>query len=366
MAGDESSPADYREVIREIPGYDPYATAGDCTFDNKAAHQAIQFIESLNHIKGAKGGTKIELEPWQKAIVANLFGWKRPDGTRRYREVFVFVPRKNGKSLMAAALVLCVLFTDAEPGAEIYSAAADRDQAALVFDVAKSMVLGDDELSGLCKVYQKAITREELGSSYKAISRDANTKHGYNAHCVIIDELHAQPNRDLVDVLMTSTGARRQPMVVHITTAGFDRNSICYLKYDQARRVRDAKPGDTDNDPSFLPVIYEAPAESDWTDEKTWFAANPNLDVSVSLDYLRRECQHAKDSPAYQNTFKRLHLNIWTEQDVRWLDMSKWDLCGLTPIEAAELEGRECYAGLDLASTNDVAALVLLFPVEDA
>lgn len=345
------------KTIRLVPAYDPYANCGDCWFDEVAAARAVRFFEKyLTHVKGELANKPFSLEPWQVAIVANLFGWKRPDGTRRYREAFVFVPRKNGKTAMVAGLVNYVLFWDGEPGAEIYSAAADRDQARLVFEQAKGMVLQNQALSNHSRVYGNSIVRQEVGSSYKAISAEANTKHGYNSHFIVVDELHAQPDRELVDVLATSTGARRQPLIVHITTAGYDRHSICYEKYDYAGKVRDG----IIKDPYFLPVIYEARAEDDWTKPATWKKANPNLGVSVSLEYMERECRHAQDSPAYENTFRRLHLNQWTEQDVRWLSMAKWDE-GATPFVPED--GAECFIGLDLATTTDLCAMVAVFPL---
>ncbi len=181
------------------------------------------------------------------------------------------------------------------------------------------------------------------------------------AHGIIIDELHAQPNRELVDVLTTSTAARRQPLIVYITTADFDRDSICNEKYDYACKVRDG----VIDDPAFLPVIYEASSDADWTDPQVWAAANPNLGVSVSQEYLERECQRAQETPTYENTFKRLHLNMKTQQDVRWLSLEQWDACGGVEIDPNALEGKECFAGLDLSTTTDVSALVLLFKEDD-
>jgi len=358
----DSIPPEWREIIAAIPGYDPVATSGDCVFDAQAAGYAISWVETYcKHVKGALAGKPIKLELWEKAILANLFGWKRPDGTRRYREAFVFVARKNGKTTLLAAIVLLVLFTDEEPGAEIYSAAADREQACLVYDQAKGMVFQCPEMESRVKVYatSKTIWDAQTNSSYKAISADANTKHGYNTHLAVIDELHAQPDRDLVDVLMTSTGSRTQPLILHITTSDFERPSICNEKHAYAGKVRDGLIEDL----SFLPVIYEATIEDDWTSPATWAKANPNLGVSVSREYLERECARAQESPAYENTFKRLHLNIRTEQDVRWLQMAKWDACG-GPMP--NLAGKLCYAGFDLASTADITAFVLYFPEEHA
>lgn len=347
------------KTARLIPGYDPFATAGNCVFDEERAQFAIDFIqECCSHVKGALARTKFHLEPWERAIIANLFGWLRPDGTRRYREAFVFLPRKNGKTTLIATIIAYMLYCDGEAGAELYSAAADRDQARLVFEQVRGMISNDPDLLARAKVYQHSVVVGD--SSYKAISAEAGTKHGFHSHLIVIDELHAQPTRELVDVLMTSTGARTQPLVIHITTSDFERPSICNEKHDYASKVRDG----IIEDVAFLPVIYEASRDDDWKDPKTWAKANPNLGVSVSEEYLARECQRAQDSPAYENTFKRLHLNIRTEQDVRWLQMDRWDACN-APIDLAALKGRECYCGLDLATTTDIAALVLAFKDDD-
>lgn len=366
--------ASMRRCVEGIPGYDPVATAGPCHFDADAAQDAMDFFpECLKHVKGAKGGEPFVLEPWQQAIVANLYGWKRPDGTRRYRECFIFVPRKNGKTPLVSGIVLYSLFCDPEPGAEIYSAAADRDQASLVFAHAKGMVLQEVELSSRCKIYEvaRAIVREDTQSSYKVISAEANTKHGYNSNLVVIDELHAQPNRELVDVLTTSTGARRQPLILYTTTSDFERPSICNEKWDYATKVRDG----VLQDDAFLPVIYEAPKLWDghpadylslryYADEAIWQHANPNLGVSLSWEYMRAECRRAQETPAYLNTFLRLHLNVRTQQDVAHYDITQWDACA-APIDPEDLRGRPCWGGLDLASTSDLCALALIFPEDD-
>lgn len=342
-----------------IPGYDPVETAGDCTFDADRAMFAVAFIEECcQHVKGDLARKPFTLQPWQRAIVANLFGWYRPDGTRRYREAFIFLPRKNGKTTLIAAILVYVLYCDGENGAEIYSAAADRDQARLVFEQARGMVQQEPELNRRAHVYQHSIVVG--GSSYKTVSAEAGTKHGYNSHLVVIDELHAQPNRELVDVLMTSTGARSQPLVIHITTSDYERPSICNEKHDYASKVRDG----IIDDVAFLPVIYEAHLEDDWTDPAVWAKSNPNLGVSVSEEYLARECQRAQESPSFENTFKRLHLNIRTEQDVRWLQMDRWDACNKA-FDMETLAGESCWCGLDLATTTDIAAFVKVFKRDD-
>lgn len=329
-------------------------------FDKKAADAAVAFFEKLLvHSKGEWAGQPFVLQPWQREdIIRPLFGWKRPDGTRRYRRAYIEIPRKNGKSTLAAGLALYMLFADNEPGAEVYSAAADTDQARIVFDEARRMVESSPALSKYGTVYRKSIIVPMAGSTYRVISADAHTKHGFNASGVIFDELHAQPDRNLYDVLNTSTGARRQPMMVMITTAGYDRESICYEQHEYARQVLSG----VVDDPSFFAFIAGAEEGDDWTSPITWAKANPGLGVTIKLDYLQTECRRAMASPAYQNTFRRLHLNQWTNQDERWLDMHAWNVCD---GELPDLTGRECYAGLDLASTTDIAALSLIFPPED-
>lgn len=341
-----------------IPGYDPRNGAEAFWFDEDAARRAIDFFsECLTFTAGQWRGEPFILQPWQSAVTANLFGWKRHDGLRRYREAFILCARKSGKSEWAGGLGCLLTFADGEPGAQVYCAAADREQARLVFTAAKTMVAAEPELARRGNTYTNSIVVEETGSTFKVVSAEAYSKHGINAHGIIIDELHAHENRELVDVLITSTGARRQPLVVMITTADYARESICNEKYEYACKVRDG----IIDDPAFLPVIYEAPPDADWTDPEVWALANPNMGISISKEYLERECRRAQESPAYENTFKRLHLNIRTEQDVRWLPMDAWDHCGELPIQLTALKNQKCFAGLDLASTTDITALVLAF-----
>jgi phage terminase large subunit-like protein len=359
--------AELERLCREnIPEYDPWAgVEGRYAFDAVLARRALGFFHDvLVFVEGERAGEPFHLEPWQAAIVGNLFGWVDPrTRVRRYREALVFVARRNGKTSLAAGIALYLLLCDDEPGAQVYSAAADRDQAALLFRHASEMVMRHPSLSRRCRVYRafKSLEVAETGSIFRALSSDAHTKHGLSVHGAVIDELHAHPTRDLVDVLQTGTGSRRQPLVLHITTADYERESICNEKYAYAKKVRDGVFGDL----SFLPVVYEASADDDWEDPATWRKANPNLGVSVNEEYLRRECDRARESPAYLNTFLRLHLNLRTNADVAWLDMRQWDACagpdGFRTLEQ-ELEGQECYGGLDLASTDDLTALVLFFP----
>ncbi len=558
-----------QKLIRMLPGYDPFAQAGDCYFDEKAAQYVIDFVEKCcTHVKGELAGTPLLLERWEKAFFANLYGWKRPDGMRRYREAFVFIARGNAKTTLGAAVVNIGLFLDDEPGAELYSAAAEREQARLCFEITAGMIRNEPEMLSRAEILKYAIVVGD--KSYKALSAEAGTKHGFNAQLIVIDELHAHKTPELTEVLMTGTGKRRQPLVVHLTTSDYEREgSICNNKHDYASKVRD----DVINDPAFLPVIYEvntqphkesvqlvdvlgrldgicscntaptiqtvnllrevcvrhailggtkptvhpksgarntqtdqsglagcaqaatnngcstttpsisakpSPSESsgppsiatvvirpgrsgeksqptngrsphidgklstaylarstmacetpkagdapsvalpgtyasitailqawledssvpraiqesayseilpiicewhsatcsvqtarlssgkvlvdippdDWTDPMVWEKANPNLGVSVPLEYLERECKRAQIDPAFENTFKRLHLNIRTQQAYRLISMQQWDACA-GPVEIPE--GALVTIGLDGASTSDMASMVVCY-----
>lgn len=373
-------PKRWKDLLRKIPGYDPIATAGECRFNPAEAQKAVDFFpEMLRHVEGEIAGQPFKLENWQAAIVANLFGWQRQDRKgrwiRRYREVLVYIPRKNGKSPLASGIALYVFFCEQMKGKQCYLAAADRSQASVVFRHCKGMVEQEPLLKGKCKVYggtgseyqTRSIVREEEHSFLRVISADANTKHGGNTLLAVIDELHAQPNRDLVDVLSTSMSSENvpQPLMVFLTTADFERASICNEKHDYARKVRDGVLEDN----AFLPVIYEATLDDNWTDPEVWKRSNPNLGVSVSLDYLERKCKEAQEVMGFQNTFLRLNLNVRTQQDIRAIPMDQWDLCseGVTdPLlwrraTLERLKGARAAAGLDLGSVSDLTAFVLLF-----
>lgn len=346
-----------------IPGYDPAITAGDCWFDETAAKRAIDFFhECLTFTCAEWQGKRFKLQDWQHAIVWHLFGWKRPDGTRRYRKAFIYVARKNGKSELVAGLGNLLVFADNEPGAQVYCAAADREQARIVFNAARKMVEAEPELLSRSKVYLNSVVVHETGSVLKVVSAEAYSKHGINAHGVIIDELHAHPTRELVDVLTSSVGSRRQPLTVFLTTADYDREgSPCNEEYDYAVKVRDNAlmiP-----DPYYLPVIYEASRDDDWTDPAVWAKANPNLGVSIKLDNLTEEYREAQQKPTKENVFKRLHLNMRTSQANKIIPLERWDACrrdySETDMEASQ---ESCFGGLDISSTTDLTAFVLFFP----
>ena len=330
-------------------------------FDRARADRALDFIENCcHHVKGELAGELLKLNQWQREITRAIFGWIKPDGTRLFRDVYIEVPRKNGKSTWGAALGLYLLFADGEKGAEVYSAAADREQAAIIFSVAKGMVEAEKDLNDVADSFVKSIIYEATASGYYVLSSDVPTKHGKNSSGILFDELHAQPNRELYDVLKTSTGSRRQPLLIMFTTAGFDRHSVCWEVHEYAQKVIDGSV----IDPAFLPIIYGATEDDDWTAESTWKKANPNYGVSVKADYIRAECEKAKVTPGYENTFKRLMLNIWTEQETRWLQMSTWDIGAQLPFDVEALKGRRCFGGLDLSDSNDLTSFVLVFPPE--
>ena len=323
----------------------------------------VAIINRLTHTKGPSAGQPFNLRPWQeKKIVRPLFTLDRQTGKRRYRMCLLMMPRKNGKTELIAALAIDGLMFDGETGAEVYSAAADKDQAALAFNVAAQMIRNDRELAAECDILdsQKRIVHRRSGSFYRAISAEAYSKHGFNASRVLYDELHAAPNRELWDVLTSSTGARAQPLTVAISTAGYDRHSILYELYAHAKAVLETPA----LDPAFLPVIFEAPIGADWTDEKVWRAANPALGDFRSLDEMRTACARAQAIPAQENNFRRLYLNQWTEQAERWIALAAWDACQ-APIDRASLRGRRCFVGLDLSTTTDLTAAVAVFPNDD-
>lgn len=329
-------------------------------FDQQKADRAIRFIEKLRHVKGEWAGKPFVLDEWQRKIISDIFGTVDENGFRIIRTVYIEIGRKNGKSQLASAIALCLLYVDGEPGAEIYSAAGDRDQASIVFNVAEQTVNQEPALKNRSRVYT-ATKRIVYGNSfYRVLSSEAGTKHGFNAHGIIFDELHTQPNRDLWDVLTTSVGTRRQPLIVAITTAGFDRQSICWEVHEYARKVRDG----LIVDPSFYPALFCLPENADWEDEANWHKVNPGLGKHRSLEDLRREYQKAKYSPAFVNTFRRLYLCQWTQSDERWIDLKKWIDCGNT-IDPITLLKKKCWCGLDLSHIWDLSAFIMVFKIEN-
>lgn len=329
-------------------------------FDEQEAFRVSRFFNAtLTHPKGGTGAPKpFLLEPWQESFVTNLMGWKhRSTGFRKYRKAYCEIPRKNGKTTLAAGLLVYMLLVDKENGKEIYSAASTREQAGLLFDIAAGMIKNSPMLEKRCEVI-KSRKRIVTDSGYfQACSADAGSIHGTNPQLVVFDELHLQKNREMWDNFLTGFGARDQPLFVAITTAGHDRSSVCWEQHEYARNILNGNI----TDDSFYPLIFSADQDDDWTAESTWEKANPCLDVSLKREYLRAECKQAQEIPGLENSFRRLHLNQWTEQENRLIPMADWDKCEVA-MNLEEFHGRPCFCGLDLSSSRDVTAFVLVFP----
>lgn len=351
---------------------------GGYWFDAETADAACEFVERLvRHWKGEWAGQPFRLLPWQREIIRDVWGWKRPDGTRKYRTVSIWVPKKNGKTALAAAMALLLLFLDGEAGAEVYSAAGDRKQAELCFMDARNFVVSSRELAKRSMLFTRRILYPRTKGWYEALSADAPTKHGFNVYGLIFDELHVQPNRELWDTLRLGTVARRQPLTISISTAGvYDEDALWWQEWQYALAVirsrtsdaaakrnpllRDVEPFD---DPSHYAVIYAAKPDADPWSEKTWKEANPSLGHTLKVEALRDISRKAQQNPAEQAAFKRLHLNIPSESTEGGVDMDAWRTrcAGELRIE----DGMECWVGMDLSSKLDLTAVVAVFVHED-
>ncbi len=350
--------------MRKLENYKPTRfMAEDSVYNKEAADYAVAFIEALKHTKGIWAGKPFDLIDWQEQIVRDLFGILKPNGYRQFNTAYVEIPKKQGKSELAAAIALLLTCGDGEQRAEVYGCAADRQQASIVFEVAADMVRMSPALSKRVKLLAstKRIIYLPTNSFYQVLSAEAYSKHGFNVHGVVFDELHTQPDRRLFDVMTKGSGdARTQPLFFLITTAGTDTQSICYEVHQKAEDILEGRK----QDPRFYPVIYGTSEKDDWTDPEVWKKANPSLGITVEIDKVEAACESAKQNPAEENTFRQLRLNQWVKQSVRWMPMAKWDACGFA-VDSAGLEGRVCYGGLDLSSTTDITAFVLVFPPED-
>lgn len=348
----------------DAPGY----VAG-AWFDPSAVERFLRFSLLLQHGIGRWAGAPVRLFDWQvRHEFGPALGWKHPDGTRIIRTLVVLIPRKNGKSTGASALSLYLWCADREPGAEVYAAAGDRQQARRVYDAAKQMAETSTAIRRKAAGGLKRSVLEYPPSNaiFRALSSDGGRQHGLNVHGAVIDELHVHKHRGLVDALETGTGSREQPLVVIISTADEgDSTSIFAEKYEYLEAIS----GGHTADPTTYGVVFAADPAADPFEEATWEAANPGLDLTVSRDYLRQQANRAAATPGYLNEFLRLHLNIRTKVGTRWLDLARWDDCDPGPgpgralsLDLADLEGRACYAGLDLSSTTDLTSLSLWFP----
>lgn len=325
-------------------------------FDEFAADRAVAFFPRfLRHSIGKLAGQPFELDDWERQIVREVFGWKRADGTRRYRILYIEIPRKNGKTTLAAGIGLYLLFADGEPAAEVYSVATDTAQARISLTEGRRQISKTPFLLERSMQSRDAIVYPATMSAWRVLSATSGNKDGLNAHGVLFDEVHALRHRDLADLMHTSTGARMQPLEVYITTAGTDQKSYCWELHQRTLKVANGELVD----PEFCGVIFAADPEDDIQDPETWKKANPSLGRGLSMDYMAAQARHAAEWPSYENAFKRLHLNIWTQQDVRWIPMRLWDLCNFHPVSLEELRGRECWGGLDLSTREDLTALAL-------
>lgn len=339
-----------------------WSDCGKYWYDGAAADAAVDFFSQHLRLTDAEwAGRPFILEAWQADdIIRPLFGWKRRDGTRRYRRGYVWVPRKNGKTELAAGVALLALVADGEMGGQVYSIASDKEQASLVFDKATAMVNMSPTLSRLLECFKPSIFCPELNASFKPLSGRPGGKHGLSASGIVGDEVHEWKSGELYTYVHQSTAARRQPLEFLISTAGIAQG----YGFEQWKYCQRVLAGEIDDDETLI-VIYAADPDNDWTDPATWAMANPNLGVSVKPEYLAAECEKAKASPRHENDFKRYHLNIWTEQATRWLQMEQWGPATNRWADSAfeaELEGETCFGGLDLSSTRDLTAYCLWFP----
>lgn len=329
-------------------------------YDKRRADFAVGFIQMLRHTTGEWYGKPFHLMPWQEQIVRDIFGVVDADGFRQFRTAYVEVGKKNGKSELAAAIALYLLFADGEAGAEVYSCAADINQASIVFNTAKAMVEQCKDLAAISKLLPstKRITFPYTNSFYRVLSSETKSKQGFNVSGLIFDELFAQQTRELFDTMTKYTGdARRQPLYFLITTAGRDKTSICYEIHCKAKAVMDG----SKIDPAFYPAVFGIEEGDDWEDESVWRRVNPSIGVTIPFETVQAAYEQAKQNPAEEMHFRQFRLNEWCNADIRWMPMDRWDACG-EEIDPGDYEGRDCYCGLDLSSTGDLTALVLVFP----
>jgi phage terminase large subunit-like protein len=342
-------------------------------FDLEAGDRVVQFLEEYcSHYEGEWRGQKVKLEEWQGELLRILFGWKQANGTRRFRTAYIELGRKNGKSFLCSGLALYLLVADLEPGAQVYSSATKEDQAAIVWRGSSEMVKASKKLQRFVKEMRSKGGRlvvEKSGSFFRPLGADSGTLDGLNPHGNVVDELHAHKDRRVWDVLVTAMGARRQPLTIAITTAGvYDELAIGWQQHDYACKVLDG----TFEDDRFFAFVCAIDEGDDPYDPAVWGKANPNLGISCKEDELASQAETAKKQPSFSNEFFRLRLNRWTQQQQRWIGVEKWVACD--PVVAsreqseereAELAGRDCYGGMDLSTTDDIAALVLCFPLAD-
>lgn len=353
----ETRPKDYPKLKNYQPSEFMLPTSH---YDKTKADRAVKFIENLCHTKGKWAGKRFWLLPWQEQLIRDIFGIVKQDGNRQFRTAFVEICKKVGKSELAAAIALYLLYADNEPSAEVYGAAADRQQASIVFDVARQMVEMSPALMKRSKLMSatKRIVNYGNAGFYQVLSAEVGSKHGFSISGLVFDEIHTQPNRQLYDVLTKgSSDARQNPLHFIITTAGNDRHSIAFELHTKAIDILEGRRVD----PTFYPVVYGLKDDEDWEDEANWYKVNPSLGYIVDIERLRDAYWEAKQNPADEITFKWLRMNMWVSSTTSWIPDATF-MKGNEPVDMRMLEGRDCYAGLDLSSTGDITALVLIFP----
>lgn len=328
-------------------------------FDRDSAEHRLSFYNFCKHSKGEWAGQVLKPEPWQQFIQWNIFGWKNADGSRRFRTAYTAVARKNGKSTDIASTGLYIAFFDDEPGAEVYTAATKYDQACIIHSESTRMVKASSSLQRIIKIFKNTLTCEPKAQKYVPLGQDSNTSDGLNVHAALIDEYHAHPDSGMYDVLKTGMGARRQPLMYIITTAGFEKDYPCFEMEQRIKRILDG----SEIDDTVFGLIYTLDDGDDWTDSSLWVKANPNLGVSKYLNTMEDDFKEAYSMPSKQNNFKTKHLNIWTEAQTRWITHDIWAK-NSGPVNAEGLSGRRCWGGLDLSTTTDLSAWVLCFPPE--
>lgn len=343
----------------------PAGAPDDAIYDADKAQHAVNFMESLTHFQGRYAGNKFRLCYWQERFVRYVFGWQAKDEFGSYvrliRSVYLEIPRKNGKSTFAAALSLYLAYADNEAAPQVFFAAADKDQAGIAYGMARALVESDEDMSARSVIYNssKKIVIPETRGELRALSKETTKAYGLNLHGLVFDELMAQPDRVLWDALTTSQGSRAQPLIIAITTAGWDRQSVAFEQREYARQIQNGSL----TDPTFLGVCYSVSEDTDWTQPEAWKSAAPSLGETVPLSYYEAKAKSAQGKPTEQNTFRTLMLCQWVGQAQRVIPMPDWDYCD--GLEIPSLSKQRAFGGLDLSKTTDMTALVLDFPHDD-
>lgn len=334
-------------------------------FDDYTADRAVRFIQTFcSHVKGDLAGKPYLLQDWEKDIVTNIFGWKNKiSNLRKFREVFIYLPRKNSKTTLSAAISLYMLLGDGEQGAEGYFLASTREQGRISFDIMSSMIRNSKELSKHLEIYRNSIEYKKNNSFFKVVSSEAGSLHGANLNFALVDEVHSHKDGKLYEVIKTSMGARSQPLLVSITTAGTNKNHISYDLYDYSKKLING----IIDDETFLPVIYEG-VDSDDLDKLLSLdnvkLANPGYGKSIREEYINELINKARTIPSFLNSFKQLHLNLYTDSSQSWISNQDWMVNKIDYTEE-DLLGETCWAGLDLANNRDLNSFILLFPQSD-